>query len=120
MYKLTCPFKYKYELVSWYVNTLGYTRSQGDKLTKRQLYAIWYKNARKEAEKASREYIGSLSKSDRYELKQLIKEEADRRDQIAKYHKETFSDIPECDKPVNMNKQLSLLIDNIWDGKVVL
>ena len=42
--KPTCPFKHKYELVEWmfkkYPNVIT---SRITKMTKKQLYAIWYK-----------------------------------------------------------------------------
>ena len=123
MYKLTCPFKYKYELVSWYVNTLGYSRSKGDNLSKAQLYAIWYKNAREEADKASKEYVGSLSKDDQYELKQLIRDEIDKRDLqresviVANYTASPYQGFIIETPAVSMTTQLTLLMDDIWEGK---
>ena len=123
MCKLTCPFKYKYELVSWYVNTLGYSRSQGDNLSKAQLYAIWYKNAREEANKASKEYVGSLSKDDQYELKHLIREEVAKRDlqresvAIANCTTSPYHSFVIETPAVSMTTQLTLLMDDIWEGK---
>ena len=123
MYKLTCPFKYKYELVSWYVNTLGYSRSKGDNLSKAQLYAIWYKNAREEADKASKEYVGSLSKDDQYELRQLIRDEVAKRDltrestAIANCTTSPYHSFVIETPAVSMTTQLTLLMDDIWEGK---
>ena len=123
MCKLTCPFHHKYELVSWCVNTLGYSRSEGDNLSKAQLYAIWYKNARKEADKASKEYVGSLSTDDQYELKQLIREEVAKRDlqresvAIANCTTSPYHSFVIETPAVSMTTQLSLLMDDIWEGK---
>ena len=39
-----CPYRFKYELVDWLTKTRKYTKSQANKLTKKQLYAIWYKS----------------------------------------------------------------------------
>jgi hypothetical protein len=123
MYKQPCPFHRKYELVNWCVNTLGYTRSRSDKLSKAQLYAIWYKNAREEADKASKEYAMSLSTDDQYELKQLIRDEIAKRDlrresvatancTTSPYHS-FINETP----AVSMTTQLCLLMDDIWEGK---
>ena len=123
MHRLTCPFRHKYELVSWCVNTLGYSRSKGDNLSKAQLYAIWYKNAREEADKASKEYVGSLSKDDQYELKQLIREEVDKRDlrresvSIANSTTSPYHSFVIETPAVSMTTQLTLLMDDIWEGK---
>jgi len=41
---LRCPYKHKYELVNWLVRTRKWKKSHANKLTKKQLYAIWYNN----------------------------------------------------------------------------
>ena len=41
---ITCPFKYKYQLVNWLVTYRGWKESHAKKLSKPQLYAIWYKS----------------------------------------------------------------------------
>ena len=38
-----CPYKYKYELKDWAVRYKGWSKSQANRLSKKQLYAIWYK-----------------------------------------------------------------------------
>ena len=38
-----CPFKYKYELVDWFVEQRGWKKSEANMLEKRTLYAIWYR-----------------------------------------------------------------------------
>ena len=38
-----CPYKYKYELVDWAVKHYGWISWKVDQLSKKQLYAIWYK-----------------------------------------------------------------------------
>ena len=38
-----CPYKYKYELVDFFVNYKGWNYNQANKLSKKQLYAIYYK-----------------------------------------------------------------------------
>ena len=43
---MSCPFKYKYELVRWLVKYKGFTKSAANKLTKKQCLAIWYKHGR--------------------------------------------------------------------------
>lgn len=40
-----CPFTHKYELVEWYNSYFNSNR--GRYKTKKQLYAIWYKIAKK-------------------------------------------------------------------------
>ena len=39
---LRCPYRYKKELVFWAVLHRKFTTAQANKLTKKQLYAIWY------------------------------------------------------------------------------
>ena len=39
-----CPYRYKYQLVDWLVKHKSWNKSQANALTKRQLYAIWYKH----------------------------------------------------------------------------
>ena len=40
----TCPFKRKYELINWAIrNHPEWTTTHINKLSKKQLYAIWYK-----------------------------------------------------------------------------
>lgn len=39
-----CPYKYKWQLVDWAVLHKGLRRSALIKMTKRQLYALWYKS----------------------------------------------------------------------------
>ena len=41
---LKCPYKYKYQLVDWLVKCRGWKKSHAKKLTRPQLYAIWYKS----------------------------------------------------------------------------
>lgn len=38
-----CPYKYKYQLVEWVVKFGNMTRYVASQLTKKQLYAIWFK-----------------------------------------------------------------------------
>ncbi len=38
-----CPYSKKYQLVEWAVRCKGFTKSKANKLSKKQLYAIWYK-----------------------------------------------------------------------------
>ena len=38
-----CPYKYKHELVTYVVRHLGFSLSKAQKMTKKQLYAIYYK-----------------------------------------------------------------------------
>ena len=45
-----CPFKRKYDLVAWYNNYFG--NSKGNKLSKPQLLAIWYRIAAQQREKS--------------------------------------------------------------------
>lgn len=40
---MKCPYKYKYELVEWLVRYKGWKITQANQLSKKQLYAIWYK-----------------------------------------------------------------------------
>ena len=42
-WNIKCPYRYKYQLEAWAVLYKGLTRSQARKLTKKQLYAMWYK-----------------------------------------------------------------------------
>jgi len=39
-----CPYSYKWQLVDWVVEHKGFRRSTANNMTKRQLYAIWYKS----------------------------------------------------------------------------
>jgi hypothetical protein len=39
----SCPYNKKYELVDWAVRCKGFTKSAANKLSKKQLWAIWYK-----------------------------------------------------------------------------
>ena len=39
-----CPYSYKWQLVDWAVLNKGFRRSTANRMTKRQLYAIWYKS----------------------------------------------------------------------------
>ena len=38
-----CPYKYKYELVRWACDNTNLSTSAINKLTRMQLYAIWFK-----------------------------------------------------------------------------
>ena len=38
-----CPYKYKYELVRWACDNTKWSTSVINKLTRMQLYAIWFK-----------------------------------------------------------------------------
>ena len=38
----SCPYNKKYELVDWAVRCKGFTKSAANKLSKKQLWAIWY------------------------------------------------------------------------------
>ena len=40
---MICPFKYKYELVHFFVKYQGWTVTEANSKTKKQLYAIYYK-----------------------------------------------------------------------------
>ena len=40
--QIPCPYRKKYELVEWLIKYRGFTKSQANRLTKRQCYAIWY------------------------------------------------------------------------------
>ena len=37
-----CPYKYKYQLVEYAVKNLGFSLSKAQKMTKKQLYAVYY------------------------------------------------------------------------------
>ncbi len=39
-----CPYSHKWQLVDWVVEYKKFRRTTANKLTKRQLYAIWYKS----------------------------------------------------------------------------
>ena len=39
-----CPYSYKWQLVDWAVEYKSFRRSTANNMTKRQLYAIWYKS----------------------------------------------------------------------------
>jgi len=39
-----CPYHCKYQLVKWLVTHRGWKESHANKLSKPQLYAIWYKS----------------------------------------------------------------------------
>ncbi len=41
---MRCPYKYKYELVEWAIKYKCWSPAAINKLTKKQLYAIWYKS----------------------------------------------------------------------------
>ena len=45
VYSAKCPYKYKHELVDWATKYKGWNKSTVNSLSKKQLYAIWYKNA---------------------------------------------------------------------------
>ena len=45
VYRAKCPYKYKHELVDWATKYKGWKKSTVNSLSKKQLYAIWYKNA---------------------------------------------------------------------------
>ena len=45
VYRAKCPYKYKHELVDWATKYKGLNKSTVNSLSKKQLYAIWYKNA---------------------------------------------------------------------------
>ena len=38
-----CPYKYKHQLVQWAYDNIKWSKSAINKLTRMQLYAIWYK-----------------------------------------------------------------------------
>ena len=42
------PFKYKYEIVDWYVNNRGWNKSVANSFTKKQLIAIYFTLIKKE------------------------------------------------------------------------
>ena len=42
MYIPTCPYKYKYELVKWAVAYFKENKTKFNKMSKKQLYAIFY------------------------------------------------------------------------------
>ena len=109
MHRIICPFNKKYELVSWAITTLGYNKSQANKLAKSQLYAIWYKSARKQSDRATNDYIATLSKDDQIELRQLTEDSQQVTEQLLLIN-----------SPVNMTEQLSLLMDSIWEGRAKL
>ena len=39
-----CPYSHKWQLVQWAVEYKGFRQSTANNMTKRQLYAIWYKS----------------------------------------------------------------------------
>ena len=39
-----CPYSHKWQLVDWAVLHKGFRRSTATQMSKRQLYAIWYKS----------------------------------------------------------------------------
>jgi len=39
---MTCPFKYKWELVDWLTTYHNWDKATANQLTKKQCYAIWY------------------------------------------------------------------------------
>ena len=39
-----CPYSHKWQLVDWVVNHKNFKRTTANKMTKKQLYAIWYKS----------------------------------------------------------------------------
>ena len=41
-YEVSCPFRYKSELVNWASNLFSQNKGHFKKMTKKQLYAIWY------------------------------------------------------------------------------
>ena len=43
-----CPYGYKYELIDWLVRHRDWKKSDANKLTIRQLYAIWYKQGKRD------------------------------------------------------------------------
>ena len=38
-----CPYKYRYQLIQWICDNTKWNKSTINKLTRMQLYAIWYK-----------------------------------------------------------------------------
>jgi hypothetical protein len=45
---ISCPYKWKYELVEWYLFRFGGSERKALKMSKKQLYAIWYRLARED------------------------------------------------------------------------
>ena len=45
--KINCPYSHKFQLVNWLVRNRGWTKSDATKLTIRQLYAVWYKQGKR-------------------------------------------------------------------------
>tara|TARA_R100000664_G_C2719543_1_gene113500 strand:- start:523 stop:660 length:138 start_codon:yes stop_codon:yes gene_type:complete len=45
MYNARCPYKFKYELVEWAKKSLN-LKTDPNRMSKAQLYAIWYKKRR--------------------------------------------------------------------------
>ena len=41
---MSCPYRYKYQLVNWLVKSRKWKKSIANSLTKPQLYSIWYKS----------------------------------------------------------------------------
>jgi len=39
-----CPYSHKWQLVQWVVEYKNFKQSTANNMTKRQLYAIWYKS----------------------------------------------------------------------------
>ena len=40
---VVCPHRRKWQLVEWYAKYFNTSKSDGDSKTKKQLYAIWYR-----------------------------------------------------------------------------
>ena len=38
-----CPYKFKYQLVNWLVRYKNWHLKDANKLSKKQLFALWYK-----------------------------------------------------------------------------
>ena len=39
---IRCPFKYKYELINYVIMNCNFNKSTAQKMSKKQLYAIYY------------------------------------------------------------------------------
>jgi len=39
-----CPYKFKYELINWLITYKQWSKTNATKLSKKQLYAIWYRS----------------------------------------------------------------------------